>query len=100
MFEGQLGYPPGPVPTMGQLHRPAPHWCWIYCGDNQCRRISQPTALALAPYVIRWGATASSDVLRRSARCTVCGHKGATLIVENDDHRHELPAVFPAADAE
>lgn len=36
--------------------------------------------MPLAPFVIRWGADASSDVLRRCARCTVCGHKGATLM--------------------
>jgi hypothetical protein len=29
--------------------------------------------------VIRWGPNASSDVLRQRARCTACGHKGATL---------------------
>jgi hypothetical protein len=31
--------------------------------------------MALAPLIIRWGPDASSD----GARCTVCGHKGATL---------------------
>ena len=29
--------------------------------------------------MIRWGAQVSSDKLRRRARCTVCGHKGATI---------------------
>jgi hypothetical protein len=29
--------------------------------------------------VIRWGPGASSDLLRRSARCTKCGRKGAVL---------------------
>jgi len=35
--------------------------------------------MAFAPLVIRWGANTSSDKLRRCARCTVCGAKGATL---------------------
>jgi len=35
--------------------------------------------VAFVPLMIRWGANASSDKLRRYARCTVCGHKGATL---------------------
>jgi hypothetical protein len=35
--------------------------------------------MAIAPFVIRWGPDASSDMLRRSARCQKCGHKGATL---------------------
>jgi hypothetical protein len=34
---------------------------------------------AFVPLMIRWGGDASSDKLRRCARCTVCGHKGATL---------------------
>jgi hypothetical protein len=29
--------------------------------------------------VIRWGPNTSSDNLCRCARCTACGHKGATL---------------------
>ena len=35
--------------------------------------------MAFAPLVIRWGENTSSDKLRRCARCTVCGTKGATL---------------------
>jgi hypothetical protein len=35
--------------------------------------------MALAPLIIRWGPDASTDKLRQSARCTRCGHKGATL---------------------
>jgi len=30
-------------------------------------------------FIIRWGADASSDLLRNNARCTACGHKGAPL---------------------
>ena len=36
-------------------------------------------AVALVPFVIRWGADASSDMLRKHARCTVCGRREATL---------------------
>jgi hypothetical protein len=35
--------------------------------------------LAPVPLMIRWGAETSSDRLRQCARCTKCGHKGATL---------------------
>jgi hypothetical protein len=35
--------------------------------------------MALAPLIIRWGPDTSSEMLRQCARCTVCGHKGATL---------------------
>jgi hypothetical protein len=63
------------VATLGQLQR---SHCWwrIYCGSGTCTHCA-PVALAL--FVIRWGADASSDMLRRAGRCTACGHKGATL---------------------
>ena len=35
--------------------------------------------LACAVAVIRWGPETSSDRLRRCARCSACGHKGATI---------------------
>ena len=35
--------------------------------------------MGLAAAVIRWGAEASSNVLRERARCTRCGSLGATL---------------------
>jgi hypothetical protein len=35
--------------------------------------------MALVPLIIRWGAETSSDQLGQCARCTQCGHKGATL---------------------
>jgi hypothetical protein len=65
--------PPGPRPTLGDLQRSTP-WVWVYC--NKC---PHHAPLACAVPVIRWGAGESSDKLRRCARCTVCGHKGATI---------------------
>jgi hypothetical protein len=35
--------------------------------------------VAIVPFVIRWGADASSDVLRKHVRCPVCGRRGASL---------------------
>jgi ribosomal protein S14 len=35
--------------------------------------------MALTPFIIRWTADASSDVLRQRARCTRCGRRGAVL---------------------
>ncbi len=32
--------------------------------------------MTLAQFIIRWGPDASSDMLRKSARGTACGHKG------------------------
>jgi hypothetical protein len=64
------------VPTLGQIHRPT-GWVWVIC--DRYPPCLHRAPLALAPNIIRWGADTSSDVLRRCARCTVCGHKGATL---------------------
>jgi hypothetical protein len=69
----QYKSPPGPRPTLGDLHRATP-WVWVYC--EKCQHYSP---LALAAPVIRWGANVSSDKLRQCARCTACGHKGATI---------------------
>ena len=74
--------PPGPVPTLGELQRGTPKWVWAICnGLDVSGRIAclHRAPLALAPFVIRWGADASTDQLRRSARCMVCGYKGATI---------------------
>jgi hypothetical protein len=47
--------------------------------------------MAIAPFVIRWGPDAPSDMLRRSARCSKCGAKGATLMLPSaSDLQYEL----------
>jgi hypothetical protein len=65
--------PPGPRPTLGDLQR-SHCWTWVYC-----EKCLHHAPMALVPLMIRWGAETSSDQLRRCARCTKCGHKGATL---------------------
>jgi hypothetical protein len=65
--------PPRANTTLGDLHRATP-WLWL-----NCERCQHHAPLACAVAVIRWGADASSDVLRQRARCICCGHKGATL---------------------
>src|SRR5437773_2332441 len=72
--------PPGPVPTLGELQHGTP-WVWAYCQglDRIGRPCMHRTPLALAPFVIRWGAEASSDVMRERLRCAVCGHRGTVL---------------------
>jgi hypothetical protein len=63
-----------PAATLGQIHT-EPFWIWIYCSGT----CTHCMPFALAPFVIRFGTDASSDVLRRRARCSRCGHKGASL---------------------
>jgi hypothetical protein len=65
--------PPGPRPTLAELHR-SHCWTWVYC--EKCLHHAPK---ALVPLIIRWGADTSSDRLRERARCTKCGHRGATL---------------------
>ena len=45
------------LPTLGQLLH-ALYWVWL------CRSCGHRVAVALVPFVIRWGADASSDMLR------------------------------------
>jgi hypothetical protein len=65
--------PTGPRPTIAELQR-SHCWTWVYC-----EKCLHHAPMALVPLIIRWGAETSSDRLRQSARCTQCGHKGATL---------------------
>jgi hypothetical protein len=53
----------------------------VTAGFEHIAKADRGVPLALAPFVIRWGETAPSDLLRRSFRCTVCGAKGATLML-------------------
>jgi hypothetical protein len=65
--------PAGPRPTLAQLQR-SHCWTWVYC-----EKCLHHAPMALVPLIIRWGVETSSDRLRQCARCTKCGHKGATL---------------------
>ena len=57
--------------TLADLRRCTP-WLWACCGAASiARRLHHP---AEDP-----GANALSDILRRSAQCTRCGRKGATI---------------------
>jgi hypothetical protein len=68
-------HPEAPRPTLAQLRQAAP-WLWVWCRNVHCRH---KAPMAVAPLIIRWRGDASSDLLRRSARCTHCGNKGADL---------------------
>jgi len=74
-----------------QLNR-EPHWLWLHCANRYCRH---SRATPLAPFIIRWGPDASSDKLRKCARCTICGHKGATLMVASWSNEETGYAEFP-----
>jgi hypothetical protein len=49
------------MPTLEQLRRTS-CWWWVHCENSRCLHT---TPMALTPLIIRWGADASSDRLRR-----------------------------------
>jgi len=55
-------------------------WLHLYCGRPGCRHYA---VVYLTPLIVRWGPAASIEVLRRAARCTKCGHRGATVRSSN-----------------
>ena len=61
--------------TLANMHRDAP-WVWMHCARNDCYHHAP---IKLDPLIERWGSGVSSNKLRRSALCTKCGHKGASL---------------------
>ena len=71
---------PGPIPTLGELQQGTP-WVWAYReGRSPAGKPCMHHApLAIAPFVIRWSANASSDMMRERLRCAICGHCGAHL---------------------
>ncbi len=63
--------------NLGQLRRP-PGWVWVYCARYvpPCQHRADGSR---APHHT-WGPDASSDMLRRCTRSTVCGHKARRAI--------------------
>jgi hypothetical protein len=80
------------APSLEQL-RSQICWWWVIC-----ERCLHWVPVALVPLIIRRGANASSDRLRRSARCGNCRWKGATLQHPSWGGRETEWAVLPAPD--
>jgi hypothetical protein len=66
---------PGPIPTLGELVASGCDWLWLECNRRSC---SHRMAVRLAPFIAKYGAGVSSNLLRRNTVCTSCGHKGAS----------------------
>ena len=71
-----------PIPTLGEISR-SPGWAWAYCNKRNC---SHRMPMPFAPYVIRWGANVSSDVLLRNLKC--CGRRGGSLSAPSSVTNH------------
>jgi len=82
-------YPSQPV-TLAELRQCACR-VWLYC--DSCGRGAPAT---VAPRIIRLGPAASSGVVRRGARCTLCGgrtgHHRAVPRARSGDHRRRCGA--------
>ncbi len=83
---------PGPRPTIGDLNA-TNDWLWLYCDTTGCRHF---TAIPLVPLLIRWGASAPSDLLRTRFRCSRCGLMNTSIrspsparAAEGIDHRKQ-----------
>lgn len=79
------------VPTLSQIQRSTP-WVWMSCTDYKC---GHHVAITLAWAVIRYGLDTSSDHLRRKARCTKCGKRGALLTTPSWIGTEKGFAAFP-----
>lgn len=65
------------VPTLGALQRgDQGKWLWLTC--NACQN---HVAIPIAPFAIRWGTNASSNLLRRRMRCSRCGTKSTSIAI-------------------
>jgi hypothetical protein len=62
--------------TLGELRKSNNPWVWLFCSNTDCGRWKP---IALVPFIIRWGADATVDRLKRSALCTTCGQRGAGI---------------------
>ena len=83
----------GPRPTLGDMRRDT-CWVWAICWRFGCLH-TRP--VALAPYIIRWGAGASSDLLRTKLRCTRCTSLGCTIQMPSLNAANEV-ASWPIGD--
>jgi hypothetical protein len=92
--------PAMPPITLGEMQEGETKWVWAYC-EAFSRRwwCSHHAPIALAPYVIRWGADASGDVLRRNLRCSMCGSRGASLKVPSFRGAEAGPSPWPEGEA-
>lgn len=71
-------------------------WFWLACAEFTCGHLA---AVPYAPFAIRWGLDAPLDWLRKRARCSQCGHKGAVITLPSWSGESQGWAAFPASQA-
>jgi len=84
LFMGKR-FPMSSLPSkrpLGENCRPhLPQWSRIIIAKCSASAVlnNQGSRLHIAPLIIRWGADSDNDNLRKLAKCSKCGHRGATL---------------------
>lgn len=65
--------------TIAAIHH-SPGWMWAYCVRMVEGALCNHSApIAIAPWRIRFGGEASSDLIRQNLRCSKCGGKGGLI---------------------
>jgi len=93
--------PDDEVPTIGALAKSEPRWIWANCNTVNC---GHARAVPLIPFLIRWGADASSNLLRQNLSCSKCGARGVYITLPSRIGSHgaqEFPTeramIFPTS---
>jgi hypothetical protein len=68
---------PGPIPAIGEMLSGETKWLWAHCQRMSCCHYAP---VALAPFAIRWGMHASTNMLRERLKCSKCGKKGEVAL--------------------
>ena len=67
----------GPIPTIGEFLSGETKWLWAHCQRLTCFNYAP---VALAPFAIRWGMHASTNLLRQRLKCSKCGKTGQVAL--------------------
>lgn len=83
--------------TIADLMADPAGWWQLCCTRSHCRRV---VASDLKVFAAKWGADASSDMIREKARCSVCGQRGVELTHPSYMGRDQGWAKFPGEGVE
>jgi hypothetical protein len=78
------------VATIGEIAAEV-DWVWVFCEARLPTGAScgHRSAVKLADAIAIFGADASTDAIRRKARCSVCGGKGQSAIKPAELHQRD-----------
>ena len=74
------------------LKSPHGKWVWVHCSVREC---NHSAAVSLAPFAIRWGIHATTQMIRRHFRCSRCGNLGALIYTPSWSVEQDSFVEFP-----